>query len=150
MVKTFPLQSHHTWENEVEREKGFRWPSPLLMRDKDTEDRAPSWPGAPGSFLRASSQCLQGGLQAGESHALPNTVFRDILREPVLAANDWPSGWGRPCGFPSGRSLERPSGTGTARVPDGSALCNKGSSSGLVLDHCSAQMSDSPPSQRSF
>ena len=48
----------------MEREQSFRWPNPPPVRDKDTEDRAPSWPGAPGSFLRASSQCLQGGLQA--------------------------------------------------------------------------------------
>ena len=136
------------------------WPPPisflLMATDRETEVLVAKdlWGGVGqghwGPSLAAPDHWLQGGLQAGESHALPNTVFRDILREPVLAANDWPSGWGRPCGFPSGRSLERPSGTGTARVPDGSALCNKGSSSGLVLDHCSAQMSDSPPSQRSF
>ena len=63
MVKTFPLQSHRTWENEVEREQSFRWPNPPPVRDKDTEDRAPSWPGAPGSFLGASSQCLQVRLE---------------------------------------------------------------------------------------
>ena len=63
MVKTFPLQSHRTWENEVEREQSFWWPNPPPVRDKDTEDRAPSWPGPPGSFLRASSQCLQVRLE---------------------------------------------------------------------------------------
>lgn len=150
VVKTFPLQSHpHLGKRGGDREQGFGWPSPLLVSDEDTEDWAPSWPGAPGSFLGASSQRLQGGLQAGGPRALPNTALHDLLQEPTLLPTTGLQGGGAP-GISIWAQPERPSATGTAHGPGGPALCHKGSSSGLSLDHCSAQMSDSPPSQRVF
>lgn len=97
VVKTFPLQSHpHLGKRGGDREQGFGWPSPLLVSDEDTEDWAPSWPGAPGSFLGASSQRLQGGLQAGGPRALPNTALHDLLQEPALLPTTGLQGGGAP------------------------------------------------------